>query len=244
MLGDLPEHVGIVRRHRRLHFSLGNQANLRRGNTPSLHSRLTDDHHTAGMSTHTSAPVTRWLRRLTLLVMLALGAWWLWQSDIGQQLRLTWWLQRQPAPTSLPVPVDGVAARRIADTWGGTRSGGRHHQGVDIFAKRGTKVRSNTPGLVVRVADFGIGGKHVWVLGPAGERHYYAHLDDWAPGLARGTRVDVGTPLGSVGNTGNAKGTPPHLHYGIYTLRGAYNPWPLLQAGADTHAAHTQPNRR
>ncbi len=195
------------------------------------------------MSMQTSAPVTRWLRRIILIILLALGVYWLWQSEIGQQLRMAWWLQRQPAPTSLPVPVDGIAARRIADTWGGARSGGRGHQGVDIFAKRGTTVRSNTPGLVLRIADFGIGGKHVWVLGPAGERHYYAHLDDWAPGLARGSRLDVGTPLGIVGDTGNAKGTPPHLHYGIYNLHGAYNPWPLLQAGAVVHTAHAQPNR-
>lgn len=165
-----------------------------------------------------------------LAVMLALVGCWLWQSDISRQLRLAWWLQRQPTPTSLPVPVDGVRARRIADTWGGPRNGGRQHQGVDIFAIRGTVVRSTTPGIVLRVAEFGIGGKHVWVLGPAGERHYYAHLDGWAPGLARGSRVATGTPLGFVGDTGNAKGTPPHLHYGLYGTGGARNPWPLLQA--------------
>ena len=188
-----------------------------------------------------TASTQRWLRRMLLLVLLAMAGSWLWQSSIGQQLRLAWWLKRQPLPTSLPVPVDGIDARRIADTWGGKRSGGRHHQGVDIFAKRGTTVRSSTPGLVVRIADFGIGGKHVWVMGPAGERHYYAHLDGWTSGLARGMRVDVGTPLGVVGTTGNAKGTPPHLHYGIYGVSGAHNPWPLLQAGANPHAAPSEP---
>ena len=176
--------------------------------------------------------------------MLAVGGCWLWQSDIGQQLRLAWRLQTMPVPTALPVPVEGVAARRIADTWGGPRGGGRGHQGVDIFAKRGTTVRSTTPGLVLRIADFGIGGKHVWVLGPAGERHYYAHLDGWATGLRRGSRVDVGTPLGMVGNTGNAQATPPHLHYGIYDTGGARNPWPLLQAGVNAHKTHTEPTRR
>lgn len=184
------------------------------------------------MSKQSPVPPSQWLRRSLLLVVLAAGGYWFWHRGFGQQLLLAWRLQRMPAPTSLPVPVDGVAARRIADTWGGARSGGRRHQGVDIFARRGTTVRSTTPGLVLRIADFGIGGKHVWVLGPAGERHYYAHLDGWAPGLARGTRVDAGTPLGVVGNTGNARGTPPHLHYGIYTMRGAHNPWPLLQASA------------
>jgi murein DD-endopeptidase MepM/ murein hydrolase activator NlpD len=180
-------------------------------------------------------PATRWsrnARRSLVLILLALAGCALWQSGIVRQLRLAWQLQGMPAPTSLPVPVDGIAAKRIADTWGGARSGGRHHQGVDIFARRGTVVRSTTPGLVLRIADFGIGGKHVWILGPAGERHYYAHLDDWAPGLVRGERVEAGTPLGVVGDTGNAKGTPPHLHYGIYDLHGAHNPWPLLQASA------------
>ncbi len=196
------------------------------------------------MSTHTPAPSNRWLRRVILVVLLALGGYWLWGSDIGQQARLAWWLQRQPVPTSLSVPVEGIAARRIADTWGEARSGGRHHQGVDIFARRGTTVRSTTPGVVLRIADFGIGGKHVWVLGPAGERHYYAHLDGWAGGLSRGSLVDVGTPLGVVGDTGNAKGTPPHLHYGIYSMGGARNPWPLLQARARPHTATTEPNPR
>lgn len=196
------------------------------------------------MTTQTPAPSVHWPRRLLLVVLLAMGGGWVWQSDLGQQLRWAWRLQQLPAPTSLPVPVDGIAARRIADTWGGMRSGGRHHQGVDIFATRGTTVRSTTPGLVLRIADFGIGGKHVWVLGPAGERHYYAHLDDWAPGLARGIRVDVGTPLGRVGNTGNVRTTPPHLHYGIYNLHGAHNPWPLLQASAPLHKAPTEPNSR
>lgn len=197
------------------------------------------------MSRQIPVPSARWLRLLLVVVLLAIGGCWLWQSDLGQQLRWAWRLQRMPAVTSLPVPVDGIAARRIADTWGGLRSGGRHHQGVDIFAKRGTTVRSTTPGLVVRIADFGIGGKHVWVLGPAGQRHYYAHLDGWAPGLIRGARVEVGTPLGFVGDTGNAKGTPPHLHYGIYDMHGAHNPWPLLHAaggGKDSlHATHTDP---
>jgi murein DD-endopeptidase MepM/ murein hydrolase activator NlpD len=65
------------------------------------------------------------------------------------------------------------------------------------------------------------------VLGPGGQRHYYAHLDRFA-GVFAGMRVQAGTLLGYVGNSGNAKGTPPHLHYGIYTASGAINPYPLL----------------
>lgn len=165
---------------------------------------------------------------------------WAWQQPYLQAMRMIWQLNREPPPTHLPVPVQDVPAERIADTWGGARSGGRRHEGVDIFAQRGTPVRSTTQGVVMSVAEYGIGGKHVWVLGPGGERHYYAHLQDWAPQLQRLSVVQPGTVLGYVGDTGNAKGTPPHLHYGIYGSDGAYNPWPLLQADA-TGAAPQAP---
>jgi murein DD-endopeptidase MepM/ murein hydrolase activator NlpD len=131
-------------------------------------------------------------------------------------------------PASLPVPVEGVRARQIADTWGGARSGGRKHQGVDIFARRGTPVTSATDGLVLRVGTLSLGGQIVAVLGPGGHVHYYAHLDRFGA-FATGDFVREGDVLGYVGDTGNAKGTPPHLHYGLYTARGAVNPHPLLR---------------
>ena len=171
---------------------------------------------------------------LVLAALLALSAW-LADGPMLRALPEAWRLWRMPAPETVPVPVDGVPARRIADTWGGARSGGRRHQGTDIFAKRGTAVRSATRGIVVRIGDYGIGGKHVWVLGPGGERHYYAHLDDWAPGLHQHQVVRAGEPLGMVGDTGNARGTPPHLHYGIYGKGGATNPHPRLR---DADGAH------
>ena len=91
---------------------------------------------------------------------------------------------------------------------------------------------SATRGVVVAVRDTGLGGRQVWVLGPARQRHYYAHLDDWQEGLAVGDVVFAGDVLGVVGDTGNARGTPTHLHYGIYGKDGAYDPLPLLRAGA------------
>lgn len=142
-------------------------------------------------------------------------------------------LWRMPAATEVGVPVQGVRARRIADTWGGPRSGGRRHQGTDIFAARGTPVTSATRGIVLRIDDHGLGGKQVWVLGPGGERHYYAHLDGWAAGLHRYQVVGAGDALGMVGDTGNARGTPPHLHYGIYGAAGAVNPHPRLRDAAN-----------
>ena len=169
---------------------------------------------------------------LVLIVLLGLSAW-LADGPMLRVLPEAWRLWRMPPAESVPVPVQGVAARRIADTWGAARDGGaRGHEGVDIFAPRGTPVRSSTVGIVTAVRDGGLGGRQVWVLGPARERHYYAHLDDWAPDLAAGDVVQPGTLLGFVGTTGNAQGTPPHLHYGIYGADGALNPWPLLRAGA------------
>ena len=161
------------------------------------------------------------------------------------QPRALYALARMPVPDALPVPVEGVAASRIADTFGAPRGRDRSHEGVDIFAARGTMVTSATHGLVTAVREGGLGGRQVWVLGPARQRHYYAHLDDWAPGLAVGTVVVPGDPLGVVGDTGNARGTPPHLHYGVYAAGGAIDPLPLLRAGAARAAAiDASPARR
>lgn len=173
-------------------------------------------------------------RRRWPLVVIALlvAGHWAWQQPWAEAVRYGWQLSRQPAPSDLPMPVAGVRARAVADTWGGARSGGRKHEGVDIFAKRGTPVMAATPGVVLAVRDFGLGGKQVWLLGPAGERHYYAHLDNFAADIQPLAIVQPGDVLGYVGDSGNARGTPPHLHYGIYASGGAYNPWPLLQAGA------------
>lgn len=139
-------------------------------------------------------------------------------------------LQQQKLSETLPVPVEGVKPRQIADTWGGARSEGRKHQGVDIFAKRGTPVLSTTQGIVSQVGLDRLGGKVVWVIGPALSRHYYAHLDGYSAQIQEGDWIEVGQVLGYVGNTGNAQNTPPHLHYGIYLQSsGATNPYPFLQ---------------
>lgn len=127
----------------------------------------------------------------------------------------------------IQMPVKGVKVRQVADTWGAPRSGGRSHSGQDIFAKRGTPIYSATEGYVLRVGEGGLGGKKVFILGAGGRRYYYAHLDDFAPDLKTGDWVTTDSLLGYVGTTGNAKGTPPHLHFGVYS-GGAINPLPLL----------------
>ncbi|QEY25204.1 M23 family metallopeptidase [Neisseria zalophi] len=134
-------------------------------------------------------------------------------------------LRAQPAPTagSLINPVKG---HRFTDTWGAARSHGRRHEGVDIFAKKGTPVRSTTDGIVTRIGNNRLGGKVVGIQGP-GAWHYYAHLSKFA-NIKRYQRVKAGTVIGYVGNSGNAKNTPSHLHYGVYLPKGAINPYPLI----------------
>ncbi|WP_370563359.1 M23 family metallopeptidase [Luteimonas salinilitoris] len=175
-------------------------------------------------------------RRITVwamvLIAAAYAAAWAWQQPFMAKPRMAWTLARMPPPATLTMPVREVEAARIADTFGDPRGADRSHEGVDIFAPRGADVVSATPGIVTAVREGGLGGRQVWVMGPARERHYYAHLDDWAPGLAAGDVVWPGTLLGSVGDSGNARGTSPHLHYGIYAADGAYDPLPLLLAAA------------
>jgi murein DD-endopeptidase MepM/ murein hydrolase activator NlpD len=137
-------------------------------------------------------------------------------------------LALQPRPTRLPMPVSGVDPRFLADTWHAPRSGGRRHEGIDIFAPRGTAVSSPVDGLVLGVGRNSLGGQVVRVLGPGRQVHYFAHLSRFGP-VHAGLRVQRGQVLGYVGTTGNAAGTPPHLHYGIYNLPGgAIDPFPEL----------------
>lgn len=137
---------------------------------------------------------------------------------------------QQPAD-ALPDPLASPRGSRFVDSWGNPRSGGRRHQGIDIFAPKDTPVLSTTNGIVTRVGTNKLGGQVVWVLGPGLERHYYAHLSRHAD-VRPGDRVEPGAILGYAGNTGNARGGPVHLHYGIYRNGTAHNPFPRLAAGA------------
>ena len=132
----------------------------------------------------------------------------------------------------LTLPVQGVKRQQLKDSWGAPRSGGRFHEGIDIMAPRGTKVLSASDGVVSDIRSTNLGGKIIWIYGPRGTWHYYAHLDGFKRGLAVGDQVDAGDVIGYVGNTGNARGGATHLHYGIYLMgkgRGATNPYPYLR---------------
>ena len=184
------------------------------------------------------APLARCLLVAALLIAgLAATGWWAWQQPFMAPTRMLWEISRMPAPASLPMPVRGVTVAEVADTWGAERSGDRRHEGVDIFATRGTAVTSTTRGVVGAVREGGLGGRQVWVRGPGLENHYYAHLDGWAEHLSQGDVVLPGDVLGFVGDSGNARGTPTHLHYGIYGDDGALDPMPRLRAGAPAASA-------
>lgn len=169
----------------------------------------------------------RWVRRLLswlfLLAVLTAGAYLLWPVIKNAQRYAA--LLSAPAPTSLPNPLPGAA---LTDTWGAARSGGRKHEGIDIFARRNTPIQATTRGIVLNIGENDLGGRTVMILGPGGQRHYYAHLERY-PKLSRGDWIERGTVVGYVGDSGNARGTPTHLHYGIYTNSGAINPYPLLR---------------
>lgn len=130
---------------------------------------------------------------------------------------------------SLTFPVEGRGASAILSFFGAERDAGRRqHHGVDIFAPRGTPVLAGAAGTVSRVREAPLGGKVVWVRDPeADESHYYAHLDQQL--VEEGRWVEPGDTLGLVGNTGNARTTPPHLHFGIYARgMGPVDPMPYL----------------
>lgn len=132
--------------------------------------------------------------------------------------------QELPQENSLPSPLAG---QHLTDTWGGARSEGRSHEGIDIFAPRGTPIAATTQGVVSKVGDDRLGGRVVFIIGPGGAAHYYAHLEDYAD-ISPNDWVNAGDIVGYVGDSGNAKGTPTHVHYGVYINGNAVNPYPLL----------------
>lgn len=171
---------------------------------------------------------------IKLAIISALGYMaYIYTGDYQQQLRhyisdrikYTELIQQSaPQMGSLPNPIEGAS---LVDTWGAARSEGRTHEGIDIFAKRSTPIHSTTIGVVRKVGLDRLGGNVVSIIGPGGVMHYYAHMQQFAD-IEVGDWVEAGEVIGYVGDSGNAKGTPPHLHYGIYTRSGAVNPYPLL----------------
>lgn len=124
------------------------------------------------------------------------------------------------AHASLRFPVAGRTMAAIRSRFGASRDAGqRHHEGVDIFAPRGTPVLAAAAGRAVLVTRDRLGGNVVWLRDTAyGRRLYYAHLDRHA--ITEDANVKTGDTLGFVGNTGNARTTAPHLHFAVHLQRG------------------------
>ena len=142
-------------------------------------------------------------------------------------------------PAGLAIPVAGVKGGQLSDTYAQARAGGaRVHDAIDIMAPRGTPVVAAAPGRVEKIFfSPGGGGKTLYIRSPDNRWvYYYAHLDQYAGGLAEGRSVTRGSLLGSVGSTGNASPEGPHLHFAIHRMgpgekwhQGqAINPYPLL----------------
>lgn len=131
------------------------------------------------------------------------------------------------ASPSLAFPVKAKHKPRIISLWGVDRDGGRRsHEGIDIQAAKRTPVVASADGIITRVGDNNLGGKVVFMR-PEGKNInlYYAHLDEQL--VQSGQRVKEGDVIGLMGNTGNAKNTVPHLHFGIYE-NGAIDPFPFV----------------
>lgn len=138
----------------------------------------------------------------------------------------------------LLIPVAGVAAAQLQDTFGDARGdGSRSHGALDIMAPRGTPVLAASAGTVEKLFTSKLGGLTIYIRRPGGGWvDYYAHLDHYAAGLAEGQSVARGQTIGAVGFTGDASPEGPHLHYEIKAMAPgegwwqgkAVNPYPLL----------------
>jgi peptidoglycan LD-endopeptidase LytH len=138
---------------------------------------------------------------------------------------------------ALIIPVRGIVASELRDTYAQARSGGRVHDAIDILAPRGTPVIAAVDGTIRKLFTSNAGGLTIYEFDRDERRvYYYAHLDSYADGIAEGLVVPQGTVIGYVGTTGNAPPGTPHLHFAIEDLpptkewwKGApLNPYPLL----------------
>lgn len=141
------------------------------------------------------------------------------------------------APDRLLIPVQGITAAQLQDTFTDARGEGRSHDAIDIMAPSGTPVLAVADGPVEKLFDSKQGGLTVYQFNvDRTHAYYYAHLQDYAPGLAEKQFLRRGQLVGRVGYTGNANPDAPHLHFAVFVLGPerrwwegtAINPYPLL----------------
>ena len=144
---------------------------------------------------------------------------------------------REVGPAGLAIPVVGIKADQLSDTFTQARGSGRRHDAIDIMAGEGTPVIAAADGTVEKLFTSGLGGTtiyersadHKWV-------YYYAHLSAYEPGLHEGQRLKRGQVIARVGHTGDANAAGPHLHFAINQMAPgerwwngtSINPYPLL----------------
>ncbi len=160
---------------------------------------------------------------------------------------------RQPASPVIPpaatdldertlvIPVAGIRADQLQDTFDDARGGERVHEAMDILAPRNTPVLAVEGGRIAKLFTSALGGLTIYQFDP-GESYvyYYAHLESYAPGLREGDVVRQGDLIGYVGTSGNAGADNPHLHFAVFVLgpekrwwEGTpVNPYPLLRRAA------------
>lgn len=140
-------------------------------------------------------------------------------------------------PSGLAIPVAGVPALALVNTFDQARGENRVHDAIDIMAPRGTPVLAAADGRVEKLFESELGGHTIYVRSPDGRFvAYYAHLDTYRPGLAEGQAVRQGEAIATVGSTGNASPEAPHLHFEVKAMAPgeawhegrALNPYPLL----------------
>ena len=149
------------------------------------------------------------------------------QSEINKTVPFQLKMYTQPAYT---FPVIGTGNTDVKSFWAANRGAGkRTHEGIDIYANKGTPVIAIANGKITSTEDGELGGKQVWLEdNKLGTSIYYAHLDKVLTKAER--QVSIGDTLGLVGNTGNAKDLEPHLHFGIFLGDlGPVDPYPYIK---------------
>jgi murein DD-endopeptidase MepM/ murein hydrolase activator NlpD len=141
-------------------------------------------------------------------------------------------------PAGLAIPVVGVRADQLLDTFDQARAAGRRHDAIDIMAPEGTPVIAAADGTIEKLF-FSHGGGGITIYERATDprwQYYYAHLQGYAPGLTEGQQVKRGQVIGRVDHTGDANASAPHLHFAINSMAPGQrwwqgtpiNPYPLL----------------
>lgn len=183
---------------------------------------------------------------ITSVAWIVAGALWLRPTAPGVPQHVALQVQSPPQLTGdgagvMLIPVQGVAANALVDTYTQSREGGlRQHDAIDILAPLGTPVIAAMAGRVDKLFGSTEGGNTIYIRSPDGmTMTYYAHLSAYAPGLAEGQPVRAGQVIGAVGATGNADPAAPHLHFAVLRTTPEtpwhqgqpVNPYPLLHKG-------------